>query len=195
MMQHCDYQEQERSLSDAWELVQRSPREYAENAIWRQARPDDVESTNSRFWLEGHRKTSESIIHDRWQINKSFQRRIGDLVRRSKLLQDLKDEEGHPIITRASLDRSLEFLKDLFKQALEEFSVEINIPEILPGPDQSVDILWDFPNYELLVNVPANAIAPPTYYGDNRGENITRGSISTPENARMVGVWLICLKQ
>ena len=195
MMQHCDYQELEYSPSDAWELVQRSPREYAENAIWRHARSDDVEYTNSKFWLKGRRQTSESGIHDRWQINGSSQRQIGALVRRSKLLLDLQDEEGNPIVTPASLDRAFEFLKDLFKQAVEEFSVEINIPEILPGPNQSVDILWDFPDYELLINIPANETRPPTYYGDNRGENITRGSIATPENARMVGVWLICLKQ
>ena len=44
----------------------------------------------------------------------------------------------------------------------------INIPNILPGPDDSIDIHWKTDEYEMLVNIDGYEV---NYYGDARDDD------------------------
>jgi len=194
MVQHCDYPEQKHSLSDIWQSGGRITYDGAEESVdqadWKQTRQNSVEFANSNPWEKYRSRKGESTIRDQWHINKPVERRLRTFLQESIKLKDARDENGEAIAADETVARAVSFVKSIFNQAIEEFNIEIDIPDILPGPNKSIDIFWNFPNYEMLVNVPASAAVPLTYYGDDRGDNVTKGTLPTLENARMV-LWLI----
>ena len=54
------------------------------------------------------------------------------------------------------------------KAIWEEDSVLIDAPKILPGPDGSIDLLWDKQSYRLLLNIHPHPEQIVSFYGDNR---------------------------
>ncbi len=39
----------------------------------------------------------------------------------------------------------------------------LDAPNILPGPDNSIDLHWDYPKYEILINIPADPMAEASF--------------------------------
>lgn len=52
----------------------------------------------------------------------------------------------------------------------------VDLPEILPGPDGSIDLHWDYPGYEILINISAGPDAKVGFYGDDRSTVQVKGS-------------------
>lgn len=50
-------------------------------------------------------------------------------------------------------------------------------PDITVCEDGSVDIHWEVPKYELLVNVPVDSASPVGFYGDDYGTRRIRGTL------------------
>ena len=84
-------------------------------------------------------------------------------------LEDDWDTEGSPAIAEESWNRAVEWLKNHAIQIWRSHGSEIDPPDIGPGPDGSIDLHWDFPEYELLINFPADPDAMADCYGDDRG--------------------------
>jgi hypothetical protein len=67
-------------------------------------------------------------------------------------------------------------------------------PEIMPGPNGSMDLHWKTDARELLINVPPRSEETISYYGDDRAEdteNAIRGkNIESSPNTEWIFLWL-----
>jgi hypothetical protein len=91
-------------------------------------------------------------------------------------LEDNWDGEGSPGYSEATLDRAAAFLRLHMRWVWEKYGVWLEVPRILPGPSGSIDIHWETPDYEVLVNVPNDPSAPATFYGDDYGKGSIKGT-------------------
>jgi hypothetical protein len=134
----------------------------------------------------------EPINVDSMQIR--IRQTLATVILPSYRLLKLLDEDGQPVITRNTLGRAINFLESLATEASDRYKIIIDLPNILPGPDQSIDLLWDIcddkRNYELLINIPADSNETPSYYGDDRNGSYVRGSFSNQKNRRLLLAWL-----
>lgn len=105
-------------------------------------------------------------------------------------LGDDWDGEGARPFLEATWLRAAAFLRDQASQALK-FGIRLPIPSIGAGPgDGSIDLLWRVEGFDLLANVPEDPLAPVTFYGDDRGDEIARGAIP-PGKTRALVLWLV----
>ena len=87
------------------------------------------------------------------------------------------DDHGEAGYSEETWNRAVEFLTKNAKWLWDSFGRVIDAPRILPGPDGSIDIHWDHPSFEILINIPADPGAKAGFYGDDRGEIAIKGSI------------------
>jgi hypothetical protein len=100
------------------------------------------------------------------------------------------DEQGSPGYSESTWARGVDFIWSNVRGVWKDRGVSIDAPRILPGPDGSIDIHWKTDAYELLVNMPAVASQPATYYGDRRGQNMIKGTIDTSQQQIWLLVWM-----
>ena len=102
---------------------------------------------------------------------------------------DNSDEEEGLIFNLETFRRASSFLIKYTKEVLRKLNILIDVPNIYPGPDNSIDIYWENDFYELLLNIPpiGNSIA--TYYGDNKNNENTKGTINL--DAKNINLGLI----
>lgn len=84
-------------------------------------------------------------------------------------LGDDWDMEGSSAVSEEAWNQAVRFLKNHARAMWQNHGIEIDPPHIAPGPDASIDCHWDFPDYELLINFPADPTAMAECYGDDRG--------------------------
>lgn len=120
--------------------------------------------------------------------------KVLDLVEASRYLLDLKadwDENGSLPYEKEALDKASTFLFRLVRHAHAATGQLISLPSIMPGPEGSIDLLWERGRYRLLLNVPP-AAAFVGYYGYNvEGEEV-KGKIHSDlvGFAKTLAVWL-----
>lgn len=90
-------------------------------------------------------------------------------------------------------NRTVSYLRDIMHRIWKEKGLLIDIPDIEPSRNGSIDIHWDYPEYELVINVKADETAEATFYGDNREKIKVKGT--TPLNAESGELWLWLTKQ
>ena len=98
---------------------------------------------------------------------------LNDAIEASRYITELKedwDEEGSPSYSKSTWTRATRFLKKHALSLWQDHRVAIEVPQILPGPDGSIDIRWRTDKRELVINVPANVNEPASYYGDDKEE-------------------------
>ena len=105
-------------------------------------------------------------------------------------LEDDWDTEGSPAIDEATWNRAVEFLKNHADQVWRCHGTEIDPPHIGPGPDGSVDLHWDLPEYELLINFPTDADAMAGCYGDDRGKIQIKATVDPKTTNEGLLLWL-----
>ena len=106
-------------------------------------------------------------------------------------LADNWDGEGSAGYKRETLNNAEEFLMSQDRLLRETWKMSLPVPQINPGPDGSIDLFWNPPTWELLVNVPARANEAASFYGeDHTGHNI-KGSFDTSEFNLGLITWLI----
>lgn len=91
------------------------------------------------------------------------------------------DGEGSPGYKELTWKRSIRFIQDHIHWLWRKYALVIDAPDILPGPDGSIDIHWETKNYELLINIPADPSEPASFYGDDYGNSSIRGTFK-PES-------------
>ena len=110
-------------------------------------------------------------------------------------LQDDWDEEGSPGYSESTWNRAVKFLLENAVHLWPRYRVWVEAPRILPGPYGSIDLYWRTPKRELLINIPANAEEPASYYGDDREEgteNAIRGKkLDTSADSEWIFLWLM----
>jgi hypothetical protein len=75
------------------------------------------------------------------------------------------------------LDRAADFLRRQASALWEREGLVLPAPQILPGPESSIDIHWQSSRRELLLNVPTDHKAPITFYGDDYAQEKRKGQI------------------
>lgn len=119
--------------------------------------------------------------------------KIREEIERSRVVLELRenwDDAGSPAIREDTWRRAVDFLVRLAAHVYEEFGKPIDVPDICPGPGGSVDLHWDRPEYELLVNISANPDAMAGFYGDDRGSISIKGKLDPDRVNDGLVLWL-----
>lgn len=91
--------------------------------------------------------------------------------------------------TEETWSRSVSYLRAITDRIWYERGILVDLPDIEPGRNGSIDIHWDyFPDYELIINVKADKSAEATFYGDNKDKIKIKGA--TPLNSEGGELWL-----
>ena len=118
---------------------------------------------------------------------------IREAVERSREIltwEDNWDGEGSPGFSEAAWLRAVGFLMDNAERLWRKYRTPIQAPEILPGPDGSIDIHWKTEHHELLVNIPANQSELASFYGDDSARHAIKGKLDTDSDSRWLLMWL-----
>src|SRR5437016_2474479 len=90
-------------------------------------------------------------------------------------LKDDWDENGSEAYEAATFEQAAEFLISNATRLWKAYSVMLEVPKILPGPDGSIDIHWEIDDRELLINIPPDP-EKPRVPGDQGSRNEVAGS-------------------
>jgi hypothetical protein len=101
------------------------------------------------------------------------------------------DGEGSPGYTLDTWQRMEKFLTDHSAYLKKTYGVDAPIPEIHPGPDGSIDLLWKSSSYELLVNIPTNPESSASFYGDDKGNLSIKGKLHPSKFNQGLLQWLM----
>jgi len=96
---------------------------------------------------------------------------LAEQIRQSAYIleyEDNWDDEGSIAYSKQTYRAAINFAIKYSKEIWEEEFVLIDTPKILPGPEGSIDLLWDKQTYRLLINVHPHPKQTASFYGDNR---------------------------
>lgn len=121
---------------------------------------------------------------------------LDEIIEASRVILELEldEDEGQAPYAEETWTRAVEFLKRNAKWVWDTFSRVVDLPEILPGPDGSIDLHWDYPTYEMLINIPADPMAKAGFYGDDRGEMSIKGKFDSNTFNHGLLLWLARVK-
>lgn len=100
------------------------------------------------------------------------------------------DDENAKPIEEKTWKRAAKFLS---RYALRLWKIEGNTirpPDIMPVPDGTIDIHWDRPEFELLVNIPCGDNDMAEFYGDDRGCISIKGEFDSSQLNEGLIHWL-----
>ena len=113
---------------------------------------------------------------------------------RAMLERELDEDEAQAPYTEETWTRAAEFLRRNAKWVWDTHGVVLDAPDILPGPDGSIDLHWDYPGYEMLINIPADASAEAGFYGDARARTPIKGKFDANTINDRLLLWLTKMK-
>lgn len=128
--------------------------------------------------------------NDSFDISVSLKKSIND----SKCLLELTDDwdgEGSLGYSELTLNKTIEFLEENARSHFLNSGVWVTAPEICPGPNGSIDLLWKLEDRELLINIPVEESGLADYYGDDLGINTIKGKLNLTEKHEWILMWLM----
>lgn len=163
------------------------PHHAPENSVWHK-RTRAGSRTTAEVWRRsrGQRQSRPT----EWQVPRRPLEDVARVVERSRDLITAIDEEGSPLCSIAAWERAAQFLADYARWAWDNQGRRIELPEVLPGPEGSVDLHWRTRHFELLLNVPTDPSKFIEYFGDDAKGNTTKGIIVTIDNGGLL-TWLM----
>ncbi len=114
-------------------------------------------------------------------------------IQESRSLLDLPDnwdDEGSPAYAESTWTRVVDFLLHNAERLWLDQGILVSAPQILPGPDGSIDLHWRIKNHELLLNIPADPHALADYYGDTVDGNAINGKLNPAARNQWLLMWL-----
>jgi len=114
-----------------------------------------------------------------WESLPPAQSRIRDAIVSSREMltfPDDWDEDGAKPIDKEAWNRAVKFLMEHAASAWKSEARVLDAPDITPCPDGSVDLHWDYPRYEVLINFPVDLAQRAGFYGDDRGTLRIKGT-------------------
>lgn len=121
---------------------------------------------------------------------------IDELIKKAAELKNLSfdwDEDGAVPIEETTIEYSCWFLKHYYNYIFRHFAVTIQLPEIDPCPDGSIDLAWHTPNAQLLINIrkEKEGTYSAFYYGDRHNNKMqVKGSTPLSEFSEHLAVWM-----
>src|SRR5690606_14135138 len=88
---------------------------------------------------------------------------VANVIEESKYLMELKDDwdgEGGGKVAFETWKKAISFIVDYSTWLYNNYQIVIVTPQISPGPESSIDLLWRSEQYRLLVNIPDNPEQP-----------------------------------
>lgn len=120
---------------------------------------------------------------------------VAEAVRASRNLVELRDDwdgEGSPGYSEVVWERASRFVLNNALKLWRENGRVIPPPAIYPGPDGSIDLLWESGESTLLVNVPPEADEPAKWFGSLKdGSETTKGMMGASETNLRLMIWLM----
>jgi hypothetical protein len=108
--------------------------------------------------------------------------------------QVLEYDDETIVVSESTWNRAQKFLMKNALKLWRSHKICFDPPQIIAGPEGSIDLLWRTDNRELLINVPAGSEEPIGYYGDDRAEgttNAVRGKdLESSPDAEWIFLWL-----
>lgn len=134
-------------------------------------------------------------------IEKSYETKVERLLTKASSMLQLPfnwdDDEAMPI-EKEFFDISSKFVKDYLIAIKNNYFIEVQLPEINPCPDGSIDLDWLTPHAQLLINIRKdneNNDFIAYYYGDRHSDKTQfKGSTPTNEFSESLAVWMKYLK-
>lgn len=99
-------------------------------------------------------------------------------------------DEGAIAVSQATLERAKALLGRLVSLATSLGNSSFPLPDVNACPDGSIDLHWKRSGFELLMNVPPRKDALVTFYGDDYGDNVIKGSVSGEAGERRIYQWI-----
>lgn len=82
-------------------------------------------------------------------------------------------------------------LVELYRTRLKAlYDTTLDPPKILPGPNDGIDIHWDCPKYEILINIPLDPTAKIGFYCDDKKEISLKGKLNAHGFSSMLLLWM-----
>jgi hypothetical protein len=106
-------------------------------------------------------------------------------IESSRWILELKpdwDEELSKTCSKSAWKKAVKFLTRESQQILE-----FPVPDILLGPDGSIDLYWKTTNFELLVNIPEDSKSA-SYYGESK-LGVFKGTFDSDSLLPGLDVW------
>ena len=166
-------------------------------AEWRENRtPSNRISTGIEDAIQNSRKM---ILEwpDKRPVSNRISTRIQQAIDSSrKILEwpDDWDDEGSKSYKAATWERSVKWLQEAAIAYHKQLGIWIEPPQILPGPEGSIDIHWKIQEYErreLLINFSENEDDPVEYYGQGNKKDLIKGSIDISQSSVWILSWLM----
>ena len=107
-------------------------------------------------------------------------------------LEDDWDGEGARRYRQNAWDRSMLFLRR-FLRTLWMKECFLPFPNILPGPEGSIDLNWDLDNVSLLINIPDEKTEPVSFYGEHNSKKEIEGSIEIELVDSLLIPWMLSI--
>lgn len=122
-------------------------------------------------------------------------RYLEDAISRSTAMLELEDNwdrEGSPGYHKETWARAVTFLLNMSAELWTDKDQAVPVPRIGKGPEGSIDIHWQLPDRELLVNIAAFPANSMSFYGDLLGEKDTaiEGRERLPARMKWLTEWL-----
>ena len=105
-------------------------------------------------------------------------------------LEDDWDGEGSLGYSEKILNKAVRFLEENAKNYFLSSGIWVTAPDICPGPNGSIDLLWKLSDRELLINIPVEENGLADYYGDDLGINTIKGKLDLTEKHEWILMWL-----
>jgi hypothetical protein len=156
-------------------------------------RKDSKSAHIARDWRIGNSGAKRSPKAIKWKPLRRDNNHISEVIESSRRLLSLVGEDDQPVCSQETWSRAIKFLSACARRAWEANGVKIDPPDVLAGPHQSIDLHWKTGDYEMLVNIPADAGALPSYYGDARDGTVSRGTVASGDNRGLLS-WLTTRK-
>ena len=130
---------------------------------------------------------SSNLVEQRWE-------RLVVAIEASRTMLDLPDDwdgEGSPAYDAATWQRAVAFLVYNMFKFRQKYGVFPEVPTIDKGPSGSIDLHWQTPTRELLINVPVETSEPIDFYGDDgRGGHRIKGVLDPNDTNLWLLSWL-----
>ena len=146
-----------------------------------------------RIWIsDGIKDYRQPIVAPQeWHGLSGSLTQLSVAIEASRSILSLVDEDCNPLASQTAWNRAVEFLNLYFGRSWDHYRAKLLVPSISPGPAGSIDLHWDHPGAEMLINIPADSEEPVTFYGDDKKGTSIRGSVPVVESYSVsVMLWL-----
>ncbi|MBK9338283.1 MAG: hypothetical protein IPM98_17710 [Lewinellaceae bacterium] len=100
--------------------------------------------------------------------------KITPLIEIHLALEDDFDNGSGRAYSPETWEKAVRFISGYAQWLFDIFGKVIVTPKIYHGPDGSIDLYWENPRFNLLINIPPGD-EPATFYGDNYGAQVIEG--------------------